>query len=199
MKPKKFQGCSKSGASYLFMWKQQQVCRVQQHYLIEKILSYKSLLFNIVTIIVSALLRVQRQDEQEPVCSACKNLNQSLWTTVTVVTEKHHPSPPLQALMKVSGVQLYSAWRNSIPHLCFIFTSMSDPILSDCPSAAICHMAKNGMEYWQEGSTAMLYCQHLALTFWASIIKPEALLLEALGNLHGAPLSDGFHVCVTVM
>jgi len=26
-------------------------------------------------------------------------------------------------------------------HLCFIRASMSDTILSDCPSAAICHMA----------------------------------------------------------
>ena len=32
-------------------------------------------------------------------------------------------------------------------HLCFICTSTSDAILSDCPSAAICYMAAtcNGM------------------------------------------------------
>ena len=35
----------------------------------------------------------------------------------------------------------FSAWRNSVTHLCFILTSMSDAILSDCPSAAICHTA----------------------------------------------------------
>ena len=32
----------------------------------------------------------------------------------------------------------FSAQRNSVTPLCFICTSMSDTILSDCPSAAIC-------------------------------------------------------------
>ena len=31
----------------------------------------------------------------------------------------------------------FSMWRNSVLHLCFICTSMSDAVLSDCPSAAI--------------------------------------------------------------
>ena len=35
----------------------------------------------------------------------------------------------------------FSTWRNSVTHLCFIHTSMSDAILSDCPSAAIYCMA----------------------------------------------------------
>jgi len=42
---------------------------------------------------------------------------------------------------------IISAWKNSVMHLCFIHTSVSD-----CPSAAICHTArKNGVEYWWEG------------------------------------------------
>ena len=45
-----------------------------------------------------------------------------------------------QASMNVIGCN-FSAWRNSITHLCFICTSMSDAILSDCPSAVICHTA----------------------------------------------------------
>jgi len=36
---------------------------------------------------------------------------------------------------------IFSAWRNSITHLCFIRTSMSDAILSDCSSAVICRTA----------------------------------------------------------
>jgi len=36
--------------------------------------------------------------------------------------------------------------------LCFICTSMSDSILSDCPSAAI--WQKHVTEYWWEGSTS---------------------------------------------
>jgi len=46
----------------------------------------------------------------------------------------------------------FSAWRNSVTHLCFISTSMSDIILSGCPSAAICQMATTCMDYWWEGS-----------------------------------------------
>ena len=33
----------------------------------------------------------------------------------------------------------FSVWRNLMTHLCFIHTSMSDAILSDCPSAVISH------------------------------------------------------------
>ena len=35
----------------------------------------------------------------------------------------------------------FSTWRHSVPLHCFIRTAMSDTILSDCPSAAICHIA----------------------------------------------------------
>ena len=33
---------------------------------------------------------------------------------------------------------IFSAWRNSVTHLCFILTSIWDTVLSHCPSAAIC-------------------------------------------------------------
>jgi len=36
---------------------------------------------------------------------------------------------------------IFSTQRNSMTHLCFICASMSDAILSDCPSAAICPTA----------------------------------------------------------
>jgi len=36
---------------------------------------------------------------------------------------------------------IFSTWRNSVTHLCFIHPSMSDAVLWDCPSAVICHMA----------------------------------------------------------
>ena len=39
------------------------------------------------------------------------------------------------------AVRFFSSWRSSVPHLCFIHISMTDIILSDCPSAAICPMA----------------------------------------------------------
>jgi len=42
---------------------------------------------------------------------------------------------------RMSVGAIFSTWRNSIPHICIIHTSMSDAILSDCCSAAICPMA----------------------------------------------------------
>ena len=36
---------------------------------------------------------------------------------------------------------IFSAWRNSVPQLCFIHTSTLVAMLSDCPSAAVCCMA----------------------------------------------------------
>ena len=73
----------------------------------------------------------------------------------------------------------FSAWRNSAPHLCFIHTSISDAILSSCPSAAICHTATKC--WWDTGRKVqplLPHHQHPPLTSWANIIKQEALLLE---------------------
>ena len=44
-------------------------------------------------------------------------------------------------MMNVSGYRFFSTRRNSVTLHCFIHTSVSDAILSDCPSAAICHRA----------------------------------------------------------
>jgi len=50
---------------------------------------------------------------------------------------------------------IFSTWGNSIPPLCFLCTFLSHTILSDCPSAAICHTATcYGMGYLQEGSAS---------------------------------------------
>ena len=54
---------------------------------------------------------------------------------------------------------------------------MSDAILSECPSAAICHTATE----WNIGGKVqppLLYHQHLPLTSWYNIIGQEALLSE---------------------
>ena len=48
---KMYVGCCGSNASYLSPWKLQQIERAQELYLIEQILRYKSLFFNIVTTI----------------------------------------------------------------------------------------------------------------------------------------------------
>ena len=59
---------------------------------------------------------------------------------------------------------IFPTWRNSVTHLCFIQTSVSDAILSDCPSAAISHMATtcNGILVGRFS----LYCHTTNLCFW---------------------------------
>jgi len=42
--------------------------------------------------------------------------------------------------------------EDSVTQLCFTRTSVSVAVVSDCPSAALCHMAT--LEYWWEGSTS---------------------------------------------
>ena len=68
-----------------------------------------------------------------------------------------------QVLMNVSGC-LFSAWRNSVTPLCFIRTSVSDAILSNYPSAAICHTAPkcNGILV----GIFNLYCHITNIYFW---------------------------------
>lgn len=54
-------------------------------------------------------------------------------------------SHPLSGLRKTPAkvdecqwVPFFSAWRNSMRHLCFIHTFMWDTIASECPSTAVC-------------------------------------------------------------
>ena len=107
------------------------------------------LFFNVVTTIQ---LWISASDQQEPACCVCKNLHQQKWLTTTTA-KMHHPLSHCahiyclfsrnvqQASVNVNGRHFFPAWRNSITHLCFICISMSDATMSDCSSAAICHMA----------------------------------------------------------
>ena len=87
-------------------------------------------------------------NEQEPSCCACKSLRlwrwhcQHCWSTPPTASLCSHPLLGLhKCSTSVSECQWMSffRWRNSVSHLCSVHTSMSDAILSDCPSAAICH------------------------------------------------------------
>ena len=44
--------------------------------------------------------------------------------------------------MSVGAIFFQHGGRNSVPHFCFICTSMSDTILSECLSADSCHVAR---------------------------------------------------------
>ena len=122
-----YMGCSESNASYLFPWKLQQMQRTQEHYLIEQILSYRTLFFNTVSTISSAI-----SPEQELACHSCKNLHQWRWCTAAVATvEKHHPLPHCshihwlvcrniqQALRNVSGCHFSCMKEYNSTHLLY--------------------------------------------------------------------------------
>jgi len=99
------------------------------------------------------------------------------WISSTSLSSllKHHPLPHYahihcldstkmqQVSMNVSGCH-FSAWRNLVTHLCFIHTSMSDIILTGCPSATICHTATkcHGIVV----GMFSLYCHTTTICLW---------------------------------
>jgi len=105
---------------------------------------------------------------QEPARHTCKNKTKrkKTWPIEVTHCQCHHCwnapfttslcSQPLfglhwhsQSVNKCQWVPfVFPSGRDSVTHLCFTCTSMSDAILSDSPSATICHMAENIMEYW---------------------------------------------------
>jgi len=92
---------------------------------------------------------------QNMTCLSCCSCH--CWNIPPITSLYWHP---LFGLHKCSAsisehqrVPFFSAWRNWTTHLSFVHTPMSDTILSDCPSAAICHVTTtcNGI---LEGSTS---------------------------------------------
>ena len=79
-------GNSRSNASYLFAWKLQQIQKAWKHCLIEQILSYKTLFFNILRATSYHFCRWWT------VCCTCKSLYQWMWPAVAP-GETHHPQP----------------------------------------------------------------------------------------------------------
>ena len=158
----------------LFPWKLQQIQRAQERYLIEQILSYKMLFFNIVTTISYAfLLEMNKSHSHKNLCGHLEHgLSSTLlshcWNALSTNSLYSHP---LFGLHKHSAstnecqwMQFFSAWRNSMTHLLFICTYMSDVIPSDCSSAAICHMATkyNGILVGRFN----LYCHTTNIYLW---------------------------------
>ena len=70
-------------------------------------------------------------------------------------------------------VPFFSVWRNSVKHLCFICTSMSafmsDAIVTDCPSAAICHTATKCNRTLLGGFN--LYCHITNICLWCRCVQ----------------------------
>jgi len=103
--------------------------------------------FSTVTSVSGAILPVVNKSSM--LCSY--KLQQRRCPTVPTA-EMHHHSAHIhclvsigvqQVLMNVSGC-CFSTRRNSMTHLCSLCTSVSDALLSSCPSPAICHTAAKG-------------------------------------------------------
>ena len=115
-------------------------------------------------------------NEQEPACHACKILHQRRWLTVTVTTANMCHSPPIvltyaiwspstfSKYLWVSLGAIFSTRRNLPTSLHFIRPSMSDAIVSDCPSAATYQTAItcNGILVGRFS----LYCHDTNICLW---------------------------------
>lgn len=146
-------------ASYLFPEKLQQMQRAQWHHLIEKTLSYKiyfstespslAMYFSFLSAVNKSLhvvlVAVCISGDDHCHCHHCWNAPPT------------HPSlcsHSLLSLHKCSACISECQWVQYFLHrgfqwntFFFICTSMSDAVLSDCPSAPISHMQQNVMEY----------------------------------------------------
>ena len=142
----------------------QQIQRAQYYCLIEHILSYKTLFFNTDTTINKHLQAVFIK-----ICLTYRNVAclsrccHHCWNTPRTTSVCSHPLFGLHWWMSMGAI--FSAWRNLVPPLYSIHTSMSDAILSDCPPTAICHKAKKYNEiltgrfnFYCHPSTIHLWC-----------------------------------------
>ena len=68
-------------------------------------------------------------------CHHCWNSTHCLTVLISIFSLYKHSSSSNER----QCVPFFSAWRNSMAHIFFVCISMSGTILSDCPSAAICH------------------------------------------------------------
>jgi len=130
-------GYSESDASYLVPWKLQKIQRAQ-HYWIEEILNYKTLFFNIVTIIRQFALHLLMWQ----LCIA-------VWNMVCLSHYCNHGTICFSSHMHCFGLNshwlmsvdvIFSTWRNSmVTHLCLICTTVSDTTFVRLPLC--CHLS----------------------------------------------------------
>ena len=94
--------------------------------------------------------------EQKPACCTqiCTGGDDSLLLLPLLKCTTHHLTVLMisiniqQVSMNANGSgHIFSILRNSVTHLCFMHTSMSDTILSGCPSATILTWQQNLTDY----------------------------------------------------
>ena len=135
------------------------------------------------TVFQQSWLTMHYPRKQKPAWCTHKNLHQQRLPTVAATSiENHHPmltvlkstvwSPSVfNKHWWMSTSAIFSAWRNSIPHIYVIHTSLSDTILSDHPSAAICCTETKCNGILVGGFNLFPYSHHPPLISWANIIK----------------------------
>ena len=121
------------------------------------------------------LLCIFASNEQElhaALIKICTSATDPLWLlpmlkhtihNLTVLTATAGLHKCSSSIDECQWVPFFSTRRTSMTHLCFTCTFISDVILSDCLSAAICHMATT----WNTGGKVqplLLYHQHPPLT-----------------------------------
>jgi len=134
-------------------------------------------------------LGVFNSNEEEPACYAHKHLYQWRWQAVAVATaEMHHRVLHCGHTL----CPIFSTWRNSVTHLFLICTSMSDASGSECPSAGICHMAKN----WWNGLISIAMPATSASNFVAQRDKIGGITVRA--TLVYILLSCNFYLIISL-
>jgi len=107
---------------------------------VRHIISFRRLLFTIVTTISNSFWPGMNKSLHAIFVNICTGRG-----GVSLSHPPSHCSYPLHGLQKRSASidecqwVLFSAWGNSVTHLFFIHTSMSEAISSDCPFTASCH------------------------------------------------------------
>jgi len=101
-------------------------------------------------------------DKQELACCAHKKLHRGgmhchhCWNTLSTphyadIRSLGRPNIQ-QAPINVNGCIFFSAWRNSVPHLCLICTPCQRPFWQTAPPLPSVTQQQNVMQHWREGS-----------------------------------------------
>lgn len=150
-----------------------------------RVLSYKTLFFNVVATITYAFSPVMSKSLHAMLIKICTTGGEPLSLFATAYM--HHPPPHCAHIHYLVSINIQrqwisvgatvSTWRNSIPHFCFNTLLC---YLSDCRCAAICPTItkSNGVLVGASG-TAM----PLKSASWTNKMKYEAWVLEHISHI----------------
>jgi len=143
-------------AFYLFPWLLQQIRRAQLHYLIEKILTYKTLFCNIVTTIIYAFLPVMSKSLHDTLAKICM----ATWNVVCLL----HHCPYCWNVLPATLLCSYTVWSRQkcifFPHRGIQWHTIfwdalpcQTPFGQTAPLLPSVTQQQHVAEYWWKGST----------------------------------------------